>query len=361
MSIGSVVDADRQQGLVVALTGIDGAGKSSVHRALAAETSLGGAAFVAKSDRSNVEAVERRFRAHADRGAANLSGWYAQAIRWAHAFDFLNLYASEVEPALEQDRVVVADRWATCSVAYAATGTTIDADVERVLAGCRAPDLIVHIEVDPEEAYRRIARRGVVKGDEDLAVLRTFAAAYDRVLDRLAGPPVVRVRNDHLPATVAAVRDAVLGIDGVASRLTGVPGAPRSGDTVRVTELGTPFTVSRQAYDDAIRPFVRVVDVMLGYLSPPAARVLVDLWTALETGAELRVPDAFERHSDLHRAYRELRHSLLLRPAVGGQWDAGKRIELAELAHIVARLRRDVVVACADPVTVVDWHATPRT
>ena len=188
---------------IVAICGIDGAGKTSTCAALAAAPTLTGARVVAKRDRRDVELLRARFPTAEDHESGLLQGSYAAAIRWAHALDFLRFYEHEVVPVVDEP-LVISDRWTVCSIAYADVGTALGPTIGAALAPCRPADLVVYLDITPEQAVHRIAGRGDGQADESLAILRRYHDAYDSWLPRLAST-VVRIDvDDRAPAEVAA-------------------------------------------------------------------------------------------------------------------------------------------------------------
>jgi len=193
---------------LVALCGLDGSGKSSLLARLASQ-GWPGAAFVAKVSRPNVDAVEAAF-AGARRPARDpyLRGEFAEAVRWAHAYDFLRYYDEEVRPRLSEYGVVVSDRWSLCSITYAEAGVRLGEHVHQLLACVPTPDLIIYLDVSLEEARRRIRIRGDAKPNEDRSVLEACAAADDAWIPRMTGP-VVRIPNVDLEETCRRVEEIV--------------------------------------------------------------------------------------------------------------------------------------------------------
>jgi thymidylate kinase len=196
---------------VVALCGIDGAGKTSTCLGLGRDAALAGAAIVAKRDRRDAELLGRLFPEAESSPEGLLHGPYAQAVRWAHALDFLRFYEQEVVSRSGRTWLVISDRWTVCSVAYADVGTGLGEQVAAVLAPCRPADLVVHLDVDPHVAVRRIGARGDGKPDEALPILQRYREAYERWLPRLGGE-VVRIAVDERSADEvgALVRQAIL-------------------------------------------------------------------------------------------------------------------------------------------------------
>jgi hypothetical protein len=111
-----------------------------------------------------------------------------------------------------------------------------------------------------------------------------------------------------------------------------------------VTILGETVHVSLRAREILVDPLVEVLRQTAGYLSPEACARFLEIYDYDATGEVYKVPDDFVRHSDHHREYRELRHSLLIRPRAGGQWDPGKEVEVCPFSHLLLKQHQDLLV-----------------
>jgi dTMP kinase len=180
---------------LVALCGIDGTGKTTTCADLTTHPRLAGAQVVAKRDRRDVQLLRRTFPNAEGCEDALLDGPSATATRWAHALDFLRFYDEAVVPALREAELVVSDRWTPCSIAYADVGTALGGAIAATLAPCKPADLIIYLDVKPEEAVRRIRERGDTQADESLRILRMYRESYESWLPRMA-TEVVRVSVD---------------------------------------------------------------------------------------------------------------------------------------------------------------------
>lgn len=194
---------------IAALCGIDGAGKSSVHAALRADPRFAATRFVAKQHRDNVEML--RYGEPDQWAAARLlAGSFAEAVRWAHGFDFLRFYDDEVVPYLDQPVLLISDRWTLCSAAYAYCGTSAGPDIEALLARCVHADLLIYLDLEPAEAVRRVsARPGGPNADETELILAEYQRAYEALLPSV-GSDVIRIRNDDLARTTELAANHVL-------------------------------------------------------------------------------------------------------------------------------------------------------
>ena len=160
---------------VVALLGIDGAGKTTAAKAVASELRargvdarylenaggrpplnslarlLGRPDAVALLGRARFEAIEMRIRGLAMR----------RTLRWA---------------ARRPGRVAVGDRWTFCQYAVMAARGSDPAPARARYRGIPAPEVICFLDVDPTVAQRRVELRG--RDTETLAHLASYDAAY---------------------------------------------------------------------------------------------------------------------------------------------------------------------------------------
>ncbi len=163
--------------MFISLEGVDGSGKSTQARLLVEALGEG---TVAIREPGGTEAAERIRELLADPGV--------ELEPLAELMLFLAARAEVTErvirPALEADRVVVADRFSDSSVA--SQGAARGLGVGEVIGLCEAatdglwPDLTLLLRIDPETGLGR------ADGDdrfeqEGLALQREVAAAYDEI------------------------------------------------------------------------------------------------------------------------------------------------------------------------------------
>lgn len=166
-------------GRYVALEGVEGAGKSTVARALEARLSDQGREVVVVREPGGTTVGEeiRRLLLHEDA----ISDWTEAAL---FAASRAELVRRVVGPALERGAVVLSDRTYYSSLAYqgGARGLGIDevrALNEQVLGGL-LPDLVVVLDVDPGIGFAREVGRDRI-GAEGVEFQRRVAKAYRRV------------------------------------------------------------------------------------------------------------------------------------------------------------------------------------
>jgi len=194
--------------MLVTLEGLDGSGKTTVWEAL--QDVYPGATFTREPTGSWYgDAVRRSL---ADDGADPV------AELFLYTADHAAHLADTVRPALEEDRLVVSDRYADSRYAY--QGATLEGVLDRPVEYIRGvhlpftvePDLTVYLDVDPETAAERSA-----SGDkfERVEHLRRVRANYEDLIsmsperfqrvDATRSPEAVIARVEELVA--AAVED----------------------------------------------------------------------------------------------------------------------------------------------------------
>ncbi|MCT9626671.1 AAA family ATPase [Pseudarthrobacter equi] len=180
--------------MIIVLTGIDGSGKSTAARALVqAVRSRGGKAMLLSN-----HAGRRTMSVLAARWGVQLPARAADAAETLLRVS--NVLVSHLR-ARCFDGVVVMDRHLHCQLALRTTkGLPRGRFLPWLLTALPQPAAVVHLDLDPAEAHRRITARGT--DSETLADLAAFRDAY-------AGLPefgtFLRV-DASLPATELAER-----------------------------------------------------------------------------------------------------------------------------------------------------------
>ena len=162
----------------LAIEGIDGAGKSTVARAVVGALQQRGRAVTAVREPGGTPAGEAIRSIVLGRGFV-LDDW-TEALLFAAAR--AQLAATVVTPALARGDLVVSDRSYYSSLAYQGAGRGLGVDIVRAVneAGLRGvvPDLIVLLRIDPERGLARESERDRISvAGVELQV--RVAAAYD--------------------------------------------------------------------------------------------------------------------------------------------------------------------------------------
>jgi len=198
------VGGDVPAGKLIAIEGIDGAGKGTQQDLLVAALRKAGHVVVATHEPTDGP-HGRRIR------EASTAG---EAVTPAEQLDLFMADRAEhvrdlVAPALGRGEVVVTDRYFLSNAAYQGAGGL---DPEEILARNEAlfplPDAAIVLTISPEEALRRVRARG---GELNLAFEREeFLTRVVAIYDQMSRPYVRRIDGERPAAEVhVRVRDAL--------------------------------------------------------------------------------------------------------------------------------------------------------
>ncbi|MFW5934360.1 MAG: dTMP kinase [Halolamina sp.] len=181
--------------MLITLEGLDGSGKTTVWEAL--HDSHPEATYTREpTDSWYGEAVNRAID---DDGADPL------ATLFLFTADHADHLSRTIRPALENDELVISDRYSDSRYAYQAaalSGSDLTRPMEYIRgihsAFTREPDKTIYLEVDPKTAA---ARSGSTNQFEDAAFLAEVESNYERLID--AEPErFVRVDGTQSPEVV---------------------------------------------------------------------------------------------------------------------------------------------------------------
>ncbi len=167
-------------GYLVAVEGIDGAGKTTVARRLALQIQAWGYSPVVVT-RFHLPALTRLWKQLLDRDALDQT----QAALLA-ACDYFAGLEQKIEPALARGSVVVADRYFYSHIVYGGVRGVSRARLGNWYSEARIPDLIIHLRLTPQAALGRLR----AKGKPDF-----WEAGLDRALGRSPGQACARYRK----------------------------------------------------------------------------------------------------------------------------------------------------------------------
>jgi dTMP kinase len=190
---------------IVAVTGVDGAGKSTIVRTLASQWANDGTRFVHKRERRNVGLVAEHCGPRVRTEDDWRTGEFADAVGLAACLDFLAHYDAEIAPYIGRVPLIVSDRYWHCFAAYL-RGAKSKVDGMCFFRRIASADVVVHVSIDPSLLEQRYRLRGEAGEDETAAVMRDFESGYSQVFSEYSGT-VVRVDNSGpLERAVDAVR-----------------------------------------------------------------------------------------------------------------------------------------------------------
>jgi dTMP kinase len=230
-------------GKFIVFEGGEGAGKSTQVRRLATALQAYGRSVLVTRE-PGATPIGARIRSlvldhHTDDGPPLTPR--AEAL--LYAADRAHHVATVIQPALEQGEIVLCDRYVDSSLAYQGGGRALAFDEVRWLSrwatGGLRPDLVVLLDIDPDDGLRRVSDRGGADRleAESLAfhrrVRRTFldlaAADPTRYLVVDATQPIEVIAfaiRERVHALLPPPADALIADDGT----PGVVGEPTTGD-----------------------------------------------------------------------------------------------------------------------------------
>lgn len=165
--------------ILVSMAGLDGAGKTTQAKLLAQWLTGDGYSVAIEAPPGPSLARRTLSELAGELGIADFHDVFGpDATHLITAFMRYRDWAERVLPVLPTCQWVVTDRSAVCHYAAAnAVGATNEADLRLVLGRLPRPDLIIYLDVSPQEAHRRLTARGGA-GQEEMAFLRANDRAY---------------------------------------------------------------------------------------------------------------------------------------------------------------------------------------
>jgi len=202
------------RGRFIAFEGGEGAGKSTQARLLAEALRALGIDVLLTREPGGTPGAEAIRGLLLDPAGA---GWGAQAEALLFAAARADHVARAIRPALEAGIWVISDRFVDSSRAYQGGGGGLsDADVlalHRIGSGGLLPELTLLIEVPPEVAAARLARRDGGESDaiggRGAAYHAQVAAAFARIADAEPARFARVCSDDGVAATHALVMQAI--------------------------------------------------------------------------------------------------------------------------------------------------------
>ena len=177
-------------GCFVAMEGLDGSGGTTQVQRLCEAL---GAHATAEPSRGPVGQLIRA----ALRGEQPVADGVLPLLFAADRADHLE---REILPRLAAGEIVVTDRYYASSLAYQSLVSPL-AEVARLNAPFRAPDVTIFLDLSPEACMERIEKRGATRERfERLEALKDIAAAYGAALAFLSDRGELIVRVDAQPA-----------------------------------------------------------------------------------------------------------------------------------------------------------------
>ena len=149
-----------RRGKFITFEGLDGTGKSTQMRKLAAVVRAAGHKVVETREPGGTPTGEKIRKVLLDSGTAGLSPLAEMALMFASRAQHI---AEVIEPALAQGSIVLCDRFTDSTEAYQGSGRRLGSeavrDLHRVLCGNLQPDLTILLDSDAAASVSRARRR----------------------------------------------------------------------------------------------------------------------------------------------------------------------------------------------------------
>lgn len=149
-----------RRGRFITLEGLDGTGKSTQMRRLAAVLRAAGHKVVETREPGGTAMGERIRKVLLDSGTAGLSPLAEMALMFASRAQHV---AEVIEPALAAGSIVLCDRFTDSTEAYKGSGRKLGSEpvreLHRVLCGNLQPDLTLLLDSNPAASLGRARRR----------------------------------------------------------------------------------------------------------------------------------------------------------------------------------------------------------
>src|SRR5260370_8446209 len=149
-----------RRGKFITFEGLDGTGKSTQQRKLAAALRAAGDTVVETREPGGTLTGEKIRKVLLDSATAGLSPLAEMALMFASRAQHI---AEVIEPALAHGSVVLCDRFTDSTEAYQGSGRKLGSDpvleLHRVLCGDLQPDLTILLDSDPASVVSRARPR----------------------------------------------------------------------------------------------------------------------------------------------------------------------------------------------------------
>ena len=187
-----------QHGILIALEGIDGSGKTTLAQFLATQLMHAGYSVVLTKEPGGTE-FGKQMRSIVQNRTTLLT---PETEFLLFAADRAQHIHDVVKPALEKNCIVISDRMADSSLAYQGYGRGVDSAMIKninhwVMAGTK-PDLLLYIDLDVETAFNRIMQRKELLTDfekEKKSFFERVVAGFEEIFKNR--PEVIRLNGQH--------------------------------------------------------------------------------------------------------------------------------------------------------------------
>ncbi len=184
-------------GRLVVIEGLDGSGKSTQIKLLGQKLAPRGVDFYLTREHTRDGPAGKLI----ERVVSSQEKLNSIALQLLFVVDRLDHLEREVEPELAKGKLVLCDRYYWTTVAY---GSQV-ADREWFIEAnryCLEPDLVIYLEVSPQEAIRRTKVRGEKATIfEEISKINKFSQSYQWLLSRFSDQSV-KINGERQPEVI---------------------------------------------------------------------------------------------------------------------------------------------------------------
>jgi dTMP kinase len=156
----AIISTMSRRGKFITFEGLDGTGKSTQMRELAAALRAAGHKVVETREPGGTHTGEKIRRVLLDSATEGLSPFAEMALMFASRAQHI---AEVIQPALDHGQIVLCDRFTDSTEAYQGGGRKLGSEavleLHRVLCGDLQPDLTILLDSDPATSVGRARRR----------------------------------------------------------------------------------------------------------------------------------------------------------------------------------------------------------
>jgi thymidylate kinase len=165
--------------LIVSVSGIDGAGKTTLINALLSQPQLRGAALIPKKGRQVGAALAQHLGPEIKPVRNIMTGPIAHCIRMAYAFDFVMHYRSAITLKEWSAPIILLDRWKLDVLAWARLVPEAFPVVNELMRPVQDANVTLMLDIDPAVATQRIiSREGELRAGNQEPILAALRDAY---------------------------------------------------------------------------------------------------------------------------------------------------------------------------------------
>lgn len=179
---------------IIAVCGVDGAGKTSLLKKLQSEINETENHFLFKDFKSNIKNVEKFHARLYNDGRDWTEGQFAKSAAIATSFDFIYHYEKNILPLIGKTKNIFCDRYSFCYQSYLSSVGCEKEFINSFFSKIIQPDIIIYISIPMEIINDRYNMRGGAVENETTESIRLFKESYENQIPK-STVPVVEISN----------------------------------------------------------------------------------------------------------------------------------------------------------------------